>query len=133
MGTGSLRAREAVVKTYKKRFSRYVNNKWKQKENIGLLSNRRGELVTNNIGKAEILNTFFTPVFTSTAGPQALGAKVQAEASIDPQSVKEELVRELLQELGPCTLMGPDNIHPRGSRELADVIVRLLSVIFEKS
>jgi len=58
-----------------KRFFRYVNNKQKQKENICLLLNRRGELVTNNAEKAEVLNTFFVSVFTSTVGPQALGKK----------------------------------------------------------
>jgi len=52
------------VKTYRKGFFRYVNYEQKQKENPGLLLNRRGELVTNNAEKAEVFNTFFTSVFT---------------------------------------------------------------------
>ncbi|GAB0179917.1 mitochondrial enolase superfamily member 1 [Grus japonensis] len=46
--------------------------------------------------------------------------------------VKEELVCELLQELVPYKLMGPDNIHPRVLTELSDIVARLLSIIFEK-
>jgi len=86
------------MKNYKKGFFRYVNNEQKQKENIGPQLNRRGELVTDNAEKAEILNTFFTSVFTSTVGPQALGSKIQVDANTDPLSVKEELVHELLKE-----------------------------------
>jgi len=69
------------VKKYKKRFFRYINNKQNQKENIGPLLNRRGELVTDNAGKAEILNTFFTSVFTSTVEPQVLGTKIQVDTT----------------------------------------------------
>ena len=46
--------------------------------------------------------------------------------------VKEELVCELLQELVPYKLMGPDNIHPRVLTELSDIVARLFSIIFEK-
>ncbi|KAK4814746.1 hypothetical protein QYF61_026723 [Mycteria americana] len=98
------------VKNYKKGFFRYVNNKQKQKEDICPLLNRRGELVTNNAEKAEVLNTFFTSVFTSTVGPQALGKKIQVDANTDPPSVKEELVFNtvshslLLEKLMPYSL-----------------------------
>lgn len=49
--------------------------------NIGLLLNRRDELVSNNDEKAELLNTSFTSIFTSTVGFQALGRKVQADTT----------------------------------------------------
>ncbi|GAB0204370.1 hypothetical protein GRJ2_002902600 [Grus japonensis] len=114
------------VKNYKKGFFRYINNKQKQKENIGPLLNRRGELVTNNAEKAEVLNISFTSVSTSTVGPPALGTKIQVDANTDPPSVKEELVCELLQELDPYKSMGSDNIHPRVLKQLADIVEKLL-------
>lgn len=46
--------------------------------------------------------------------------------------MKEELICELLQELDPCKSMDPDDIHSRLLRELADIVVRPLSIILEK-
>jgi len=121
------------VKNCKKGFFKYINNKQKQEENIGPLLNRRGEFVTNNAEKAEILHTFFTFVFTSTVEPQALGTIIRVDANTDLLSVRGELVNELLQKLDSCKSSGPHNIHLRVLKELASIIMRLLSMIFEKS
>lgn len=68
----------------------------------------------------------------STVGSQALGTKIQVDANIDlHKSVKEELDCELLQKPDPCNWMSPDITHLRVLRELADVTVRLLSIVQE--
>lgn len=57
--------------------------------------------VTNNAEKTEVLNTFFMSIFTTTVGPQALGANTLFDANAWP--AKKEVVYELLKELEICT------------------------------
>lgn len=47
------------VKKNKKGFFKYMNNKRKAKDNVGLLPNGRDTLVTENAEKAELLNAAF--------------------------------------------------------------------------
>ncbi|GAB0176751.1 mitochondrial enolase superfamily member 1 [Grus japonensis] len=52
------------VKGNKKSFYRYVSDKRRTRENVGPLQNETGELVTQDMEKAEVLNDFFASVFT---------------------------------------------------------------------
>ncbi|NXO83561.1 PO11 protein, partial [Sitta europaea] len=112
------------VKDNKKTFYKYINGKRKGKNNLCSLLDVGGNLVTADKEKAEVLNAFFTSVFSGkTACPQDNCPPGQVDGIREqngPPVIHEEAVRELLRCLDVHKSMGPDGIHPRVMRELAN-------------
>ncbi|GAB0178132.1 mitochondrial enolase superfamily member 1 [Grus japonensis] len=98
-------ARDA--KNNKKDLFKYISSKRKTRENVGLLLNKVGALVTEDTEKAELLNAAFASVFI---------AKASRAGKLDTNKS-----------------MGPDGMYPQVPRDLADVTAKLLSIIFERS
>ncbi|KAK4807856.1 hypothetical protein QYF61_007762 [Mycteria americana] len=124
-----------AVKDSKKRFYKYINNKRRAKENLHPLSDTGGNKVTKDEGKAEVLNSFFASDFNSKTScswgtqPPELEDREQNEAPI----IQGEMVSDLLQHLDTHKSMGPDGIHPRVRRELAAVLTKPLSILYQQS
>ncbi|KFQ75960.1 hypothetical protein N337_07842, partial [Phoenicopterus ruber ruber] len=83
------------VKGNKKSFYRYVTDKRKTRENVGPFWKETGDLVTQDMEKAEVLNYFFASVFTgkcSSNTTQVTEGKGRDWENEEPPTVGEDQV-----------------------------------------
>ncbi|GAB0210007.1 hypothetical protein GRJ2_003466500 [Grus japonensis] len=114
------------VKDNKKNFYRYVSDKRRTRENVGPLRNETGNLIIQDMEKAEVLNDFFASVFTSKGlshTAQVTEGKGREWENAEPPTVGEDQVQEYLRNLKVHKSMGPDELHPWVLRELVDEVV----------
>ena len=122
------------VKTEPKGFWGYVRDKTKSKTMVADLKDLNGNLVCDDYGKADLLNTFFASVFVNEP-PGELPLFDIRYHGVPVTSLKTDMEALTIQlkNLNPSKSMGPDGCHPRVLRETYDIINRPLQTIFDKT
>ena len=125
-------AREAKINP--KAFFAYAKSKTKVSEGIGDLLDDHGYRVSDDKGKADILNSFFCNVFTRERTDNIPEAeKKDVGYFLSEVSFSKETVLKKLKNLNPSKSPGPDGLHPCVLKELADQLAEPLAILYEKS
>ena len=122
------------VKNEPKQFWRYVKSKTKSVSGVSNLKNEDGVFAKSEAEKAELLNNFFSSVFTKeNLETLPEGTDKEVLSDLEDIVISESEVLKLLKELDASKAMGPDNINPFLIKSMAEVFVKPLTWIFQKS
>ncbi|XP_073518171.1 uncharacterized protein [Phyllobates terribilis] len=122
------------VKSNKKEFWGYVKSKRKVKDAIGFLQDENGEMVREDVEKAELFNSYFASVFSQKENVTSTDLHCPFKGIEESKlSVNRKIVREYLANINEFKSPGPDELHPRVLKEIVEEILEPLSIIFENS
>ena len=117
-----------------KAFWSYLKSKTANRESVGPLK-ENGEFITDNEKQAEVLNKFFTSVFTEEDLNNVPMMEPIYTDGMPLNSVQfsAELVKEKIVKLKSSAAPGPDKICPKLLQGVVDVICQPLAIIYARS
>jgi len=119
------------AKTNPKLFFNYVSSKCKPKEPIATLRTSENQLTKSDKEKADVLNSFFVSVFTDENKANVPVFNDRTEVKLSTVIVSEEMIKKRLIGLKVNKSSGPDGLHPRLLKELADSLPVPLKMLFD--
>ena len=122
------------AKTNPKRFWNYVNSKTKTRQGISQLKVPNTDTMTeSDTDKAEVLQNHFSSVFTDEPVGPIPGPKMQSyETPLDAMHITEDQILKKLKKINTAKSPGPDQLHPKLLKELADVLAKQLSKVLNQ-
>ena len=124
------------IKSNPKEFYSYVNKKRLSKPTVGpFIDNINNEVISDNSAKAEILNNFFSSVFTveDCSEIPAATPMIDSNTKLGDITITDSDIIEQLRTIKPSSSPGPDLIHPRILKEVGESIINPLKYIFNLS
>ena len=115
-----------------KPFWKYINSQKSDRQGIPPLNTNEGSVAETDQLKAEALNSQFASVFTETVFNQIPFTKPKYNI-MENILVTPKGVAKLLSGLNPSKSQGPDLIHPRVLKELANEISHVICHLFQQS
>ena len=122
------------IKLNPKAFWKYTNSRLKTRSKIADLTRQDGSIATTEEDKAELLNEFFSSVFTledKTNLPHM--EDCCSGQQISDIFISSDTVGKKLAQLLPNKTPGPDGWHPRLLRETGAALTLPLYTLFQKS
>ena len=120
-----------------KLFYSYISNKNRIKDSIGPILDESGNLTSDNINVANTLNNFFVSVFTveNLTNVPTLNdlTEFTPDNILNTFEILEEEVAFYIDKLSLNKSPGPDGIYPNHLKSLKDLLVKPLTLIFNKS
>jgi Reverse transcriptase (RNA-dependent DNA polymerase)/Endonuclease-reverse transcriptase len=117
-----------------KPFYAYLKTKLKNRTPVGPLKDRNGRIVNKPKEMAELLNGYFSSVFSDEeAGAVPRAEQNDVNEELQDIEITADKVRKQLKKLKPASAPGPDGIGSMVLRELADQIKDPLAAIYRKS
>ena len=118
-----------------KSFWGYVREQTKTKCGISDLKDGDGDIITDDAEKAELMNNFFSSVFTDEDATHLpdFSNKVTDDDCINSVNIQEDVILKQLKSLDISKSCGPDDCHPMLLKECANELCRPLSILFAKS
>ena len=121
------------VKKNPRQFYSHLNKHTKSRAQVGPLLNEAGEQVADSQGMCNILNGFFTSVFTTEDLNNLPSLAPLCNSKIGSLTVTEEMFKKQLSKTKKNGAPGPDIITTKVLDELKDIISEPLCIIFNKS
>ena len=122
------------VKSNPKAFYSYVRSKQSSKDVVGPLLDTGGSIISNPIGMAEVLNSYFSSVFTVESPLENLPDSVSnnVDSTLGEVDFSTDIVLKKLSNLNSNKAPGPDGIHPIILQRCSDLLALPLSIVFSK-
>jgi len=117
----------------KRPFYAYIKKKTKSRVTVGPLKNGEGRTVAEDSEMAEVLNEFFSSVFTRETGDTPPVTEPKEAPEMPGIRITEWEVKKIIRKLRKEAAAGPDEVGPRLLQELVEEVAAPLTTIFRHS